>query len=520
MTTMDEINQFESVDNIFFCKVCTRIPVFNFDKFPKITVECKCKEDDKVFEAINKDINNRPIEDSIDIIDKIMNHYSIGIDEIKSIGKIKDLNELKDKDKIKDSNDIEWIKEMILGTHGLEPFKYFCNKCHKYQCKKCRLEFDYSKEQCYHENNFDFIEKEYDIMNQIKEINDQINSSDFPNKSFEDINFNLKKSDYILKLKDFLQILFNQYKKYKHINIYNNIKKLYDLLSKIKKVKEKKEFEIDFTSVNSPAKLENENITNLTIKQIKISAHCIDIRIFNKKFDFSNLIKLSLKNNNINDISFLAGFNFDNLEKINLNSNQLDDSMIDKIGEIKAPVLKKINLSYNYFSDFKLFKSLEHFKTLQIFKMETNPLREELTINDMNNEYKLLSLEELYLFNGIFCNETIGILKQFKFMNLKKLDISRNDIESLEFFDHLNFVNEDNKKIDKEMIPLEQIYLNFGEITDDELKHLNRFPNLKRLELRNNRIRNIEKVIELRNVLNENNNKCVIFVNGNPIDEI
>ena len=102
------------------------------------------------------------------------------------------------------------------------------------------------------------------------------------------------------------------------------------MLSKIKKVKEKKEFEIDFTSVNSPAKLENENITNLTIKQINISAHCIDIRIFNKKFDFSNLIKLSLKNNNINDISFLAGFNFDSLEKINLNSNQLDDSMIQQ----------------------------------------------------------------------------------------------------------------------------------------------------------------------------------------------
>ena len=94
-------------------------------------------------------------------------------------------------------------------------------------------------------------------------------------------------------------------------------------------------------------------------------------------------------------------------------------------------------------------------------------------------------MKKLYLSKGIFCNKTIGLLKKFKFGKLEILDISNNNIESLEFLKHLQFINEEND------IPLKEIYLNNGDISDNELGCLKDFPNLVKIEFGNNLIKKV-----------------------------
>ena len=92
-------------------------------------------------------------------------------------------------------------------------------------------------------------------------------------------------------------------------------------------------------------------------------------------------------------------------------------------------------------------------------------------------------MKKLYLSKGIFCNKTIGLLKKFKFGKLEILDISNNNIESLEFLKHLQFINKENG------IPLKEIYLNNCDISDNELGCLKDFPNLVKIEFGNNLIK-------------------------------
>ena len=274
---------------------------------------------------------------------------------------------------------------------------------------------------------------------------------------------------------------------------------------------------MDATKVFSPFRLNPKD--NKKITEIKFSNFCANMKIFEQELDLSNLIKLSLKNNNINDISILTNFKFDNLEKLNLNSNQLGDDMINKIAEIKASNLKNLNLSFNYFTDFKLFKAIEHFKCLEIFKMETNPFNEDVDIKKINDQYNFCAMKKLYLSNGIFCNETIGLLTKFFFSHLEVLDISSNNIESLKFFYNLQFINEENKKMANNDIPLKEIYLNNGDITNNELDCFSQFPNLEKIELKNNLIEKYDTLKGIRSYL-ANNNKCRIIAWENPIENL
>ena len=224
-----------------------------------------------------------------------------------------------------------------------------------------------------------------------------------------------------------------------------------------------------------------------------------------------------MKNNNISDISALTKIEFDNLEKLNLNTNQLDDDMIDNIENIKAENLKSLNLSFNYFTNFKLFKAINKFQYLEIFKLESNPFDEEVDINTIKEEYIFFSMRKLYLSNGIFSNETVRFLTKCKFGQLEVLDISGNNIESLNFLNDLQFVNENQK-----VIPLKKIYLNNGDITDMQLecykdKEL-QFPNLEKIEIKNNLIKKSDSLIALKKHLENNNKNCEIIAWENPIE--
>ena len=502
----------ENYYSYFYCRDGQDIPEFTFENFPIITVKCDNPN------HRHNDINNLNKEEFIRNINEIIGNFG-HILKSENYNQQDNFKKLKINDLPRES--IEELKKnnLICSEHELV-YKYYCKNCEKHQCKKCRFK-NLSSEKCKHENYEDFTQKERDIRQQIKEINDLIDSLNNNDKSFDDEYFMkyLKNSSYIEKFKSFIEHLFNHFELLKHETIIKNISNLYEFLIKSRN-KEKEKLEIDkIDVVYSPFKL-TLDIDSTKIIQIKISAFCVNMAIFDKfdKDDFPNLKKLTLKNSNISDISVLTKINFLSLEKLNLNSNDLGDNMIDNIHKIKAPNLKNLNLSFNYFTDFRLFTAVEIFENLEIFKMEKNPFNENVDINTINKEYNFLSLKKLYLINGIFCNKTIGLLTKFKFKNLEVLDISSNNIESLNFLNNLQFVDENN-------IPLKEVYLNNGDITDKELDNpFKKYRNLERIVLKNNLIKKFDSLKGITNFFSRINKApkkdLVIDCSENPIESL
>jgi hypothetical protein len=88
---------------------------------------------------------------------------------------------------------------------------------------------------------------------QLKEIEEQLEPSNLNNKSVDSyFSDTLKKSEDFRAFKTFVDILINHYKKYRHNTIIKNITNLYSMLSKGKKEKEKKYYEMDATKVFYP----------------------------------------------------------------------------------------------------------------------------------------------------------------------------------------------------------------------------------------------------------------------------
>lgn len=528
--TNEEIYAFDNVDKIkieenyhsyIYCKACKDIPEFTFENFPIINVKC---DNDKVNHKHNG-INNINKEEYIKNIDEINSHFNHMLK-----GEINNQRDNFKKFEISDlppesRKDLKEIK-LICSKHE-SSFKYYCKNCGKHQCKNCRFE-DLSNDECKHENCEDFTQKECDISQKKEDIKKLFESLNDNDKSFDDENFMkyLKNSSYIEKFHSFIEHLFNHYEKFKHETIIKNISNLYDFLFKSRN-KKKEELEINkIDVVSSPFILNHDDLNSKKIVQIKISSFCINMAIFGKfkEDDFPNLVKLSLKNNNISDISVLTHIQFSSLEKLNLNSNNLGNDMIDNIKNIQAQNLKSLNLCFNYFTEFRLFEAVEHFENLEIFKMETNPFDEGVDINKINKIYKFLSLKKLYLFNGIFCNETIGLLKKFKFKNLEVLDISSNNLKSLDFLIELDFVDENNNKLGEKNIPLKEIYLNNGDITENEIEgkkdSFKKYTNLEKIGLRNNSITNTDCLNSITDFFTKNNKKLVIDLTENPIKNL
>ena len=98
------------------------------------------------------------------------------------------------------------------------------------------------------------------------------------------------------------------------------------------------------------------------------------------------------------------------------------------------------------------------------------------------------------------------------------LDISSNNIESLNFLNNLQFVDENN-------IPLKEIYLNNGDITDKELDNpFKKYRNLERIVLKNNLIKKFDSLKGITNFFSRINKApkkdLVIDCSENPIESL
>ena len=128
---------------------------------------------------------------------------------------------------------------------------------------------------------------------------------------------------------------------------------------------------------------------------------------------------------------------------------------------MKCKNLEILNLALNHFTDYLLLTVIENFPNLINLDLNTNRLYENIEALK-NGTTQYYSIKKLNLSNGVFSNDTINFISSLLFKNLKDLNLSSNDLNSLSFIRHINFENEKNS--------IEKLKLYYNEISVDKIK--------------------------------------------------
>ena len=307
--------------------------------------------------------------------------------------------------------------------------KYFrCNyhkKEYRYYCENCGLNFCEKVaffHKCHIKYLIDFEKLKYDIEEKINYINNCL--SNLKNDDNDD--------NEVCYLKEIINIIFMQYRECPNYDIIKNINNIYLMFLKNRE--------------NSKEKL-------------NVNKSC------------QKVLDLDFSNNQLYNIFFLLKKDLSNLKVLNLHNNKLCNFQINNLKKLNCYDLAILNLSNNFFTDYLLITIGETFLHLKELNLDTNRLYENIDI--LKNKLIVYdSLEKLILSNGVFSNQTINLLRCFKFTNLKYLDLSSNDLNSLSFIKLINFGNEENK-IEKLILYYNEISINNEDIDYLLKKYLN-----------------------------------------------
>ena len=404
------------------------------------------------------------------------------------------IDEFEDKEYDKNINIVNNLKCFLpknkteFTFHNNE-FSHYCTDCEQNLCLNCIGEIH-----CNHtliifdkKDLENLIDKIISLMN-IKDNDDNSNrdenneedhkendnNNEIKKFTIKDIDNKSKKAlkEFLKKLNKFyschpcyniLQSVENIYKFCLNINIYINESSIYE---PIEIIKEKK--------IRFPRELKNISESNKIIS-IKMIERGISVIKRLQNYDLSSLEILCLKKNNITDISPLANKNLDNLIRLHLEENKLGDDNIEAFNQLIAPKLKFINLFGNYFTSPDIFKCLKRFKNLERFYIGNNSFNDKF-----DDIYDCSTIIEAGFSLGVFSEETIEKLANFKFDNLKILYLNGNNIHSLECIEELKF--------DK----LEEIWFMNNYI--ETFSQLTKFKNLKIINLKKNKIKDISRL--------------------------
>ena len=280
----------------------------------------------------------------------------------------------------------------------------------------------------------------------------------------------------------------------KNINQNENNKK--GLSIKIKNAKDLKNFIKEY-----PDKIN-------TIESINIQTQNFYDLSFLKKnessISYDNLIELNLKKNNISDIKPLISINFPELKNLNLSMNRLSNQSIDDIHHLfkTCPKLEKLDLSNNAFTDYRLFEFSKEFKNLKNLYLGNNQFHSD----NKNKKYEkynfdLSNIEDIGLSSVVFSKQSIKLIMNLKFDNLKNLNLCSNNLTSLSFIVKMNCEQ------------LEELCLSNNYLK--EFYKLKKFKKLKLINLKENRIGDITKLSEF---LSELPDIEKIILSDNKID--
>ena len=301
------------------------------------------------------------------------------------------------------------LDEYIKCFNHEEVFEYYCENHEIHLCEKC-----YLSHKCQIKYVLNFQNLKYEIEEKINYIN----------KVFSNLD-----ESFIL-VKNIIYILLQQYNKYPNYNINKSLNNFFWSFFII----------------------EEEKSPNKDNNQILISS---------KVLDFSH--------SQINTFGFLKNKELSNLKELKLENNKLNNSQIPIFKILKCKNLEILNLALNHFTDYLLLTVIENFPNLINLDLNTNRLYENVEALK-NKTFPYYSIKKLNLSNGVFSNDTINFISSLLFKNLKDLNLSSNDLNSLSFIRHINFENEKNSI---EKLKLYNNEISIDKIKDEDIEYLN-----------------------------------------------
>ena len=194
--------------------------------------------------------------------------------------------------------------------------------------------------------------------------------------------------------------------------------------------------------------------------------------------------------------------NFPNLKKLSIRNNEITD--ITPI--LILSNLEHLDLCYNYINDISMISELTKLRYLCLGDNEITDIK---AINELTN------LEELYLYQ----NRIVDIAALSNLFNLKQLGLGAcyiSNIEPISNCDEIFWLNLSVNSISNiepltHLYSLRTLYLNNNKI--ESIDALENKPNLRYLGLSQNRIRNVSALASLRE-------DCIVYIYDNYCDNL
>ena len=241
----------------------------------------------------------------------------------------------------------------------------------------------------------------------------------FPIKEFLQIYYNKDRKEFINNLNQDYRIInddvIDEFDKKKSLNIKINKEELLDLSKRC----------LENNELIELSQTEFINLKELDLNHNKIS----DIKEL-EKVKLQKLEKLNLNHNKLLDIISLENIYFKQLKKLELYGNKISD--IKPLEKTKLDILEYLNLGGNKISNINCLQkvNLKELKCLNLFDNEISDIK----------VLEYVRFEKLQLLNlGANKISDINVLENVNFKQLKDLYLQINKISNIEVFDKINF---------------------------------------------------------------------------------
>ena len=232
-----------------------------------------------------------------------------------------------------------------------------------------------------------------------------------------------------------------------NINNMNQIE--YTNNNSVSNAENKEEKKIIKLSINDFNKKYGTQYKDNKIKKLELGTKKIGNDFFEDlvKYEFNNLLKLYLVDNNISNIDNLIALNNLKLEKLYLSHNKISDISI--LSKVKLEKLQRLYLDNNMIIDINVLSKV-NFPLLTTLSIHHNQIK-DISVLEKVNFKELLNLS--LNFNNI---DDINVFKKVKFPRLKSLELNNNHITNIDCFDNIKYFN------------LELLYLNENDNIDQK----------------------------------------------------
>ena len=230
-----------------------------------------------------------------------------------------------------------------------------------------------------------------------------------------------------------------------------------------------RDLDLSFNNINSINFIKKLNTS--TIEIIKLGNNSIQDLGPLENIEFKKIIELDFKNNKVTDVSPLLSMKAETLKLLRIEENNLDHSLASFKKVIKK-YTKKVNymtMTYEVFNNKYKTNLSDKEKIIELSDLENGEdiLKDLYFILDKNNGIKKLQIKK----SGL---DDLFYLEKIPFPKLKVLDLSYNNITSIQVFYKIKLEN------------LKNLYLQNNKIQD--ISPLYSFQaNLESLKLQNNK---------------------------------